>query len=238
MKVLNLTPHEINIIKRDCTVEQRYGKILLRPEVSLEDALIDSFQPEPKPLNITPDGPDIPVNDIPYYSSITRAQDNYGLKFFLLSNNPRDVFYRGVSQQFKEADMVIVNQRCANYINAQIPFIPFNQNDLNGEIYRQHIFDKLYIPFDMVYPNRREDSVNKGFSGHKPIGALGLQKVTGYMDIVTYARAIREGLTVSLPGLCLAAFCYTRQLAYERRYEQELQVVNHYLIERGYSTYQ
>lgn len=238
MKVLNLNPHEINIIKRDCTVKQRYGKILLRPEVSLEDALIDSFQPEPKPLNITPEGTDILVSDVPYYSSITRAQDNYDLKIFLLSNSPRDIFYWGVGQQFKEADMVIVNQRCANYINAQIPFIPFNQNDLKGEIYRQHILDKLYIPFDMVYPNRREDSVNKGFSGHKPIGALGLQKVTGYMDIVTYARAIREGLTVSLPGLCFAAFCYTRQPAYERRYEQELQVVNHYLIERGYYTYQ
>lgn len=235
MNIFNLTPHDVNILKEECTVQQRSGKILLRPDCSFQDALIISVKPEPKPLTVTPDGGiDLVCDGLPFYSSISRAQDNYGFSASLLNNHPGSCSLL-FNTQFEIADVIIVNQRCANYITAKIPFIQFGQQD---ETHSLILLDKFYIPSNFVYPNRRPDSASQGFTGHKPIGALGLQKVSGYLNLNFYAAAIKMNLTVSIPGLCCAAVAYTSLPAPLRSNEYALQIVNDYLIKHGYSPYQ
>ncbi len=222
-------------MKEEYTVQQRSGKILLRPGCSVQDALIISVKPEPKPLTVTPDGGiDLVCDGLPFYSSISRAQDNYGFSASLLNNNPGSCS-SFLNRQFEIADVIVVNQRCANYITAKFPFIQFGQQD---ETHRLILLDKFYIPFNFVYPNRRPDSASQSFTGHKPIGALGLQKVIGYLNLNFYAAAIKMNLTVSIPGLCCAAIAYTSLPAPLRSNEYDLQIVNDYLINHGYSPYQ
>lgn len=234
MNILNFTPHDVNILREECTVQQRSGKIVLRQDCSLNDALIASIKPESKPLSITPDGGiDLVCDKLPFYSSISRAQDNYGFSASLLNNNPGSCSFL-FDSQFEMADVIIVNQRCANYINAKIPFIQLGQQD---ETHRLNLLDKFYIPFNIVYPNRRPDSASQGFTGYKPISTLGLQKVSGYLNLSFYALAIKMNLAVSIPGLCCAAMAYTSMPAPLRSNEYDLQVVNDYLIKHGYTPY-
>lgn len=242
MNILNLTPHTVNFLKEECTVQQRSGKIFLRPDVTLEEALVMSIQAEHKPLTVTPDiGIDLTCDSIHFYSSISKAHDNYGFDTSLLSINPGSCS-TSFSLQLEQADVIIVSQRCANYISAKVPFIKFGQQD---EIRRRNLLDKFYIPFNVVYPNRVSGSLTQSFNGHKPLGALGLQKFSGYWDLSFYAMAIRENLTVSIPGVCIAAGGYVNN---PQRYnfnaqcggipEKNLQLVNDYLNQHGYRTYQ
>lgn len=241
MNILNLTPHTVNILKEECTVQQRSGKIFLRPDVTLEEALVMSIKAEPKPLTITPDGSiDLICDSIYFYSSISMALDNYGFSTSLLNSNPGSCS-TSFSLQLEQADVIIVSQRCANYINAKVPLIQFGQQD---ETRRINLLDKFYIPFNVVYPNRVSGSLNQSFNGHKPLGALGLQKVSGYWDLSFYATAIRENLTVSIPGVCNAAGIYVnnpQRYNFNAQYggipEKNLRLVNDYLIQHGYLTY-
>lgn len=224
-------------------LQQRSGKIFLRPDVSFEDALVCSINTEPKPLTVTPDGGiDIICDKLPCYSSISRAQDNYGFSVSLLNSNPGSCFSL-FDPRFEIADMIVVSQRCANYINAKILLIQFGQQD---ETYRLNLLDKFYIPFNVVYANRRSGSSSQGFTGHKPIGAIGLQKISSYLDLSFYAAAIEKNLTVSLPGVCCAAIAYTCMpipqrynfnFQYGYKPENKLRVVNDYLAKRGYTPY-
>ena len=241
MHILNLTPHVVNFLKEECTVQQRSGKILLRPDVTLEDALIASIKPESKPLTITPDGGiDLTCDNIRCYASISKAQDNYGFSTSLLNSNPGSCSY-WFDYQFEQADILIVSQRCANYINAKIPQIQFGSQ---GETRRINLLDKFYMPFNVVYPNRIAGSLSQSADGHKPLGALGVQKVCGYFDLSFYVAAIRESLTVSIPGLCIAAMNYINRAdrsnfdaIYGGIPECNLRTANNYLVQRGYQPY-
>ena len=241
MQILNLTPHVVNLLKEECTVQQRSGKIFLRPDVALEDALIVSIKPEPKPLSITPDGGiDLTCDNIRCYGSISKAQDNYGLSTSLLNSNFGSCL-NWFDYRFEQADIIIVSQRCANYINAKIPQIQFRSQ---GETRRINLLDKFYIPFNVVYPNRIAGSLSQSADGHKPLGALGVQKVCGYFDLSFYAAAIAENLTVSIPGLCEAALTYINRAdrsnfdaIYRGAPEYNLRIVNNYLVQHGYQPY-
>lgn len=241
LNILNLTPHVVNLLKEECTVLQRSGKIFLRPDVALEDALIESIKPEPKPLSITPDGGvDWICENIRCYGSISRAQDNYGFSTSLLNSYPGSCL-NWFDYRFEQADIIIVSQRCANYINAKIPLIQFGSQD---ETHRLNLLDKFYTPFNVVYPNRTAGSLSQSADGHKPLGALGVQKVCGYFDLNFYAAAIRIGLTVSIPGLCGAASTYINRpdrINYNANGggvpEDNLRIANNYLVQRGCQPY-
>lgn len=236
MNILNLTPHPVNILKKDCTTKQRFGKILLRPECSLEDALITSIQPETTPLNITPDvrNKDLICDNLPFYSPICSSHFGYESDASLPNNSPGSCPFL-FDSKFNMADVIIVSQLCATYINAIIPFKPYNQDD---EWRRMILLDKFYIPFKPVYPNRIPNSSSQGYSGRKPIGVLGLQKVIYQQDINSYATAIDYyQLHVSIPALCSVAFKYINQHPAQRCYESALQTVNNYLVQHGYSPY-
>lgn len=242
MNILNLTPHTVNILNEECTVQQRSGKIFLRPDVTLDEALIMSIKAEPKPLTITPDGSiDLTCDNISFYSSISSAHDNYGFSTSLLDSNPGSCS-TSFSLQLEQADAIIVSQRCANYISAKIPLIRFGQQD---ETHRINLLDKFCIPFNVVYPNRVSGSLNQSFNGHKPLGALGLQKVSCFCDLTFYATAIRKNLIVSIPGVCIAAVKYVsnpQRYNFNAQYggipEKNLQLVNDYLTQHGYRAYQ
>lgn len=221
MNVLNLTPHNVNILKKDSTIQQRSGKIVLHPDISLEDALLYSFKPEANPLNVPPESNDLIWENIPCYSPIAYAEDNYGLYKYFTDHRPYQL-----NSRFEAAEMIIVSQRCANYINARITHTQFPPND----IVKMNLMDKFYVPFNMVYPNRKPGSASRIFTGHKPLGALGLQKVSSCWELGFYAQAIRMNLTVSTPGLCVAAGMYAGRAI--RDDEDSLRVVNQYLVNK------
>lgn len=231
MNILNLTPHLVNILKKECTVKERFGKILLRQECSLEDSLITSVSPEPTPLTITPnDKFCLPYNTVPIYHPIYTAQDNYGFGAYWQNNIPGNCPFL-FDCKCETADAIIVSLPCANYINAIV------RSYQQGDIRILNLFDKFCIPYGLVYPNRTPNSASQGFTGRKPIGALGLQKVIACQHITFYAEAIRMGLTVSISALRQSALDYINQHPAQRCYEPALQAVNNYLLQQGYSPY-
>lgn len=235
MCILNLTPHEINILRKDCTVQQRNNKIFLNQAVSLDDAILMNIPPEPKPLNITiNEMTNFFYSGVPLLSYVDTAEDNYSLKAYFLNDNSGNRSFPDISK-LQAAEMIIISQRCANYINTIISRIQFGQpNDIEKLI----LLDKFYTPFNVVYPNRAPDSSSQGFSSRKPIGALGLLKVTAYLRLDVYATAIRNGFKVSLHGLDCAAQAYTNNRPnFSDAYEQCLQVANDYLRQCGLQPY-
>ena len=128
----------------------------------------------------------------------------------------------------EQADVIIVSQRCANLINAQWPYM-----NAVGTIFSMDwvLLDKCYTPYDLVYSN------------HKPIGALGLQKVITHLTLGYYAQAINDlqrPRQVSIPGLCCACEELTRTPEFQRkmlRQEDSLKIANRYIKHRGYREY-
>ena len=104
-------------------------------------------------------------DNISCYASISKVQDNYGFSTLLLNRNPGSYSY-WFDYQLEQADIIIVSQRCANYINAKIPQIQFRSQ---GETRRINLLDKFYIPFNVVYPNRIAGSHSQSADGHKPL---------------------------------------------------------------------
>ena len=179
-------------------------------------------------------------DNISCYASISKVQDNYGFSTLLLNRNPGSYSY-WFDYQLEQADIIIVSQRCANYINAKIPQIQFRSQ---GETRRINLLDKFYIPFNVVYPNRIAGSHSQSADGHKPLGALGLQKVCGYLDLSFYVAAIWENLTLSIPGFCDAAMTYINRAdwsnvdaMYGGTPKYNLRTANNYLVQHRYQPY-
>lgn len=213
--VLNLTPHLVNILNEEMTIQDRHGKIRLREGYIAENAIINSFPPASKPLSVTEVGMGIVCDSIPFYSPISAA----GVSFI-----PN-------SQDIENCDIIIVSQKCANLINAQVPLMQQGQMSFPMD---PILLDKFYIPYNVVYENR------------KPIGALGLQKVTSYLPLYYYANAINNGRRVSLPGLLTSCAQYTALPEVYRQSmcqydgsqtENALKVANAYILKKGYRPY-
>jgi hypothetical protein len=215
--VLNLTPHQVNIVRESQTVQSRRGKIRIQDDFTPADILA-SYKPAPQPLSISDVGMGIKCESVPFYTPIASANASLILDYSML----------------EEYDVVIVSQKCANFINARVPLVG---NGVTPSSFPMDpiTLDRFYIPYGIV----------EG-PDWKPIGALGLQKVTAYLPLTFYAQALQQGRKVSLPGLCVACGLYAAKPDFERRMiclqdgnqtENALRIANQYIAQRGYTQY-
>lgn len=215
--VLNMTPHDVSVVTQVSTFKDRSGRTYLKKDLSIDTpgVVVCSFQPYSKPLSVSNVGIATNVDSVPFFlppadatwNTIIDANDHYAME---------------------QADVIIVSQRCANLINAKLPYI-----NAGGTIFSMDwvLLDKCYTPYDLVYSN------------HKPIGALGLQKVIAPLPLGYYAQAINDlqrPRQVSIPGLCCACEALTRMPEFQRkmlRQEDSLKIANRYIKHRGYREY-
>lgn len=232
MNILNLTPHPINILKKEYVYEERPGKFFLRQDCSPENALRHSIQHETTPLNIIHyNNFPSPNGILPFYSSTFTEQDNYGFGAYL--QNPIPTSWNiWLQPKFEKADIIIVSQRCTNYINAMLQF---PVRDPYYETARLSFLDKFCIPNLLVYKKIKKNNASQGSTRPKVIGALNLQKVINCQPITFYKQAIEHyGLHVSTAALHQVVINYTRSYLGQRNCEYDLQALNNYLIQNGY----
>jgi len=224
MNYLNLTPHDIRIIREDVTVKGRHGKIYLRNEYSPDDSqinLLDPIHPSPRPMTLTETSVQYPpTGPMPIFSPACLAGLVNNLNF----------------SEFDGYDVIIVSQKCATWINCNM-YVAASVNQPRNLFADLILMDKFFIPYDLVYKDG------------KTIGALGLQKVTPYIvnsALLIYATAIQQGRNVSLSSLIFYCYIYTNQTLESRMYlakqdggaqEEALRVANNYLSMHGYNTY-
>ncbi|MBF4807184.1 MAG: hypothetical protein HXK26_00565 [Lancefieldella rimae] len=215
--VLNMTPHDVSVVTPSSTFKDRSGRTYLKKDLSIDTpgVVVCSFQPYSKPLSVSNVGVATYVDGVPFFLPPAAATGNT-----IIDNNDH--------YAMEQADVIIVSQRCANLINAQWPYM-----NAVGTIFSMDwvLLDKCYTPYDLVYSN------------HKPIGALGLQKVITHLTLGYYAQAINDlqrPRQVSIPGLCCACEELTRTPEFQRkmlRQEDSLKIANRYIKHRGYREY-
>lgn len=224
MDFLNLTPHDIRIIKADVTFSKRQGVNYLKSGYSPNDPTINQIEPIPhslKPMTVTDTALELPqYSPVQLFSPASSAQ---------LANYVDTL-------ELERHEIIIVSQKCATWINGNVALHAGPNQTLNY-LSDPVLLDKFYIPYNQVY-----------YKG-KVIGVLGLQKVTPYSinGLITYADAIQKGRKVSLHALLYYCYQYVNLPVNNRlfatrqdggRQEGALRVANDYLCKHGYNTFQ
>ncbi|MBS7042874.1 MAG: hypothetical protein KH107_00010 [Megasphaera micronuciformis] len=217
LNVLNMTPHDVSIVSQSSTFKDRSGRTYLKKDLSIDTpgVVVRSFQPYSKPLSVSNVGIAICVESVPFFFPPFAGTGNT-----IIDNNDLCAM--------EQADVIIVSQRCANLINAKLPYTNAGEKIL---LMDWVLLDKCYTPYDLVYSN------------HKPIGALGLQKVITHLNLGYYAQVISDlqrPRQVSIPGLRCACEDLTRMPEFQRkmlRQEDSLKIANRYIKHRGYTEY-
>lgn len=221
MNYLNLTPHKISIIKKEVTIKTRHNRVYLLNKYSDDDPrinLIEPIQPYHTPLTLEEVGMQVPqFSSVPFYNAIGSA-------------NTSNIDF----QEIDKADVIVISQKSATWVNSKAWMAVYQKQQ--GNIWADiALLDKFVVPYDVVYKDR------------KPIGALGLQKVTPYFadpcyGLCVYATMIQQGRNVSLQ--CLYFYCYhyynlTNQNFMCRTQEGEdaLRVATDYFARRGWNVY-
>lgn len=220
IKVLNLTPHAINLINVDKTYQQRDESRILKEGLSLKDATDVFIKRSSLTLSVV-ENKNIFINigspALKLFTPIFTSTFNQFIPIDLLEN----------------ADIIIVSPKCAQVINANLPLVQNGMQTIPLDIIQ---LDKFYIPKISVYYSNNVTI---------PIGSLGLQKVTTFMNLSYYVSVLNCRRNVSCPSLMEACRQYlnTRNINHTmyapQSFDMEkfLRVANDYLESRGFQRY-
>ena len=217
LKIINLTPHKIMLLRPEAVISDRYNHCFLRREYLPEEVALLTIEPEGVPLSVV---------DVPFESKGEILPCSGSMSDLAFNLQLEDRMLEG-------ADVVLVSAKCASVINAKLPSLLRPGIPVRNPLHLDLVsLDRIYGPDHLV----KQD-------GRNIVGCCNLKKVTFPLSILDYAIALQNGRQVSLVSLLRVCqeYCSIPQrqsmAAVDNRWEYALSLANNYIVAKGYRPY-